>query len=316
MGCKIVVGFKLAQEYQERLHERFPKLDWIFSRSKHETLSEVRNADAFFGWPTDQIIAAGKRLRWLHLLGAGADGFNVETARLRQILVSNNRGVAASNIAEHVLALMLSFARDLPALSHAQQHRRWTKSHELTLFELSGQTLGIIGLGAIGQALAKKANALGMRVLGVRRSSRPVACVAELYSASQIPDMASQCHHVVACLPGTQESNNLINAKIFGAMRPGSYFYNVGRGATVHTEHLVEALDNGILAGAGLDVVEPEPLPEDHPLWGHPRVIMTSHTAGNTASYWARGIVLFEQNLVAFLSGEELVTKVDLQRGY
>lgn len=316
MGCKIVVGFKLASAYQERLRKQFPDLDWVFVHSRQEGLDEVRDADVFFGWPTDEIIEAGEKLRWLHLLGAGADGFSHESVRGRHILVSNSRGVAAPNIAEHVLALMLGFARDMPALYRAQQQKRWTKSRELVLFELSGQTVGIIGLGSIGQALARKASALGMRVLGVRRSQLPVECVDEIYGRDQIAGMVPRCHHVVACLPGTPSSMGVVDAAVFGAMRPGSYFYNVGRGSTVRTEDLLDALDSGIVAGAGLDVVDPEPLPQDHALWAHPRVVMTSHTAGNTEAYWTRGIVLFEQNLEAFLSDVELPTQVDLKRGY
>jgi phosphoglycerate dehydrogenase-like enzyme len=122
--------------------------------------------------------------------------------------------------------------------------------------------------------------------------------------------------HLVACLPETSESVGLINADLFSAMKPGSYFYNVGRGATVVTDDLLRALDNGAVAGAGLDVVDPEPLPPGHPLWHHPKVIMTSHTAGNTPQYWERGIVLFEGNLRNYSAGEPLANMVDLARGY
>lgn len=316
MDVKIVVGFRLEPSYQARLQTHFSSLQWVFTRSKHELLDEVGNADAFFGWPTDEIIGKGRNLRWLHLLGAGADGFSHKGVQARGIAVSNSRGVAASNIAEHTLALMLSFARDLPTLFRAQQDRRWTKSRDLRLFELSGQTLGIIGLGSIGQALALKASALGMRVIGVRRKEAAVDGVERVYRIDQMIEAVADCHHVAACLPGTPGSSGLIDASVFKAMRQGSFFYNVGRGSTVNTQDLLQALDGGWLAGAGLDVVDHEPLPEDHPLWHHPDVILTSHTAGNTEGYWERGIVLFEQNLRAFLADDELVTKVDLQLGY
>ncbi len=140
--------------------------------------------------------------------------------------------------------------------------------------------------------------------------------VERVYRTEQMIEAVGDCHHVVACLPGTPGSSGLIDASVFKAMRQGSLFYNVGRGSTVNTQDLLQALDGSWLAGAGLDVVDHEPLPEDHPLWHHPDVIMTSHTAGNTESYWERGIVLFEQNLRAFLADDELVTKVDLQLGY
>jgi phosphoglycerate dehydrogenase-like enzyme len=131
-----------------------------------------------------------------------------------------------------------------------------------------------------------------------------------------LPQLAGQADHLVACVPGTAESAGLIDAAVFSAMKPGSYFYNVGRGATVVTEDLLRALDQGIVAGAGLDVVDPEPLPQGHPLWRHPNVIMTSHTAGNAPQYWERGIVLFENNLRNYLDGKALGNAVDLARGY
>lgn len=315
-GLSVVIGFGLEPKYVERLKTGFPEVDFRLSRSKAELMDMVGEADVFFGWPTDAIIEAGKRLRWVHILGAGADGFTKALAAERGIVVTNNRGVAAPNIAEHVLSLMFSFARSLPVLARAQREQTWTKSGSLRLFELSTQTVGIIGLGAIGQSLAGKAGALGMKVLGARRSAAPVPGVEEVFTNDRLPELAARVDHLVACVPGTADSVGLLDAKVFSAMKPGSYFYNVGRGTTVVTEDLLDALDNGPIAGAGLDVVDPEPLPPGHRFWDHPKVIMTSHTAGNTEQYWDRGIVLFERNLRSIQTGEPMINNIDLTLGY
>jgi D-2-hydroxyacid dehydrogenase (NADP+) len=312
----VVIGFGLEPKYVERLKAGFSDVEFRLSKSKSELMEMAGDADVFFGWPTDAIVAEGKQLRWMHILGAGADGFDPEPVQRRGIVVTNSRGIGAPNIAEHVLSLMFSFARALPALAEAQRNQVWSKSQHLRLFEISGQSLGIIGLGAIGQALAAKAGALEMKVLGARRSPGSVPGVQKVYSNSELPQLAAQVDHLVACLPETPESTGLIDAKVFSAMKPGSYFYNVGRGATIVTDDLLHALDQGTIAGAGLDVVDPEPLPAGHRLWQHPKVIMTSHTAGNTPQYWERGIVLFERNLRSHKAGEQLINVVDLGRGY
>jgi D-2-hydroxyacid dehydrogenase (NADP+) len=312
----VVIGFSLETPYVERLKAGFPDVEFRLSKSKTELMDMISDADVFFGWPSDAIIAQGKNLRWMHILGAGANGFNAEPVLQRSIKVTNSRGIGAPNIAEHVLSLMFSFARALPVLARAQQAQQWSKSQHLRLFELSGQTIGIIGLGAIGQAIAAKAGALGMKVVGARRSAQPVPGVEHVYGTDQLPQLAARVDHLVACVPETAESVGLINAAVFGAMRPGSYFYNVGRGATVVTDDLLRALDAGIVAGVGLDVVDPEPLPPGHPLWHHPGVIMTSHTAGNSPQYWERGIVVFEQNLRSLGAGKPMRNVVDLARGY
>lgn len=315
-GFSVVIGFGLEPTYVERLKAGFPDVRFLLSNSKAELLELVGDADALFGWPSDAVVAVGKKLRWLHILGAGADGFTKAPVAERGIVVTNGRGIAASNIAEHVLSLMFSFARALPVLASAQREQTWTKSQQLRLFELSGQTIGIVGLGAIGQSLASKAGGLGMKVLGARRSQGAVPGVDQVFRSDQLPELGAKVDHLVACVPGTPDSIGLLNASVFSAMRPGSYFYNVGRGNTVVTEDLLQALAQGTIAGAGLDVVDPEPLQKGHPLWHHPNVILTSHTAGNTAQYWERGIVLFERNLRAFMAGVPLTNTVDLARGY
>ncbi len=312
----VLVGFRLAPEHVESLREEFPQVDFLQSRSRADLFALAPLAEVFFGWPEPELLAGAPHLRWVHILGAGADGIDPGDMERRGVVVTNSRGIGANNIAEHALALMLTFARSLHLLGRAQQRCQWLKSGDLKLFELQGQTLGILGLGSIGQALALKASALGMRVIGTRRSGQATPGVSEVYDSGQTTKVAAQADHLVVCLPRTSETRHAVDASVFRVMPPGSYFYNVGRGWTVQHEDLIAALKSGHLGGAGLDVVDPEPLPKDSPLWQMENVVITCHTAGNTSRYWDRGVPLFAGNLRAFLEGQPLRNVVDVRRGY
>ncbi|MGD9946309.1 MAG: D-2-hydroxyacid dehydrogenase [Burkholderiaceae bacterium] len=312
----VAIGFRLEPALVERLRQRFPTVDFRVSASKRHLLEIVAGAQVFFGWPNDDILAAGQGLRWLHLLGAGADGFSLGAAKERSLQVTNARGVAAPNIAEHTLGLMIGFCRSFHVLARAQRDRRWLKPQDLAATELADATLGIVGLGAIGEALAVRARAMGMRVLGVRRSIQPTPYVDQLFSLEHLGDMAAQSDHLVVCTPQTPASIGLIDRRILQRMRPSAYLYNLGRGSAIVTADLLDALERNVIAGAGLDVTDPEPLPPEHPLWAHPNVVITCHTSGNSNRYWERGIVTFEHNLEAYLQNRPLTNVVDLEQGY
>jgi phosphoglycerate dehydrogenase-like enzyme len=154
-----------------------------------------------------------------------------------------------------------------------------------------------------------------MQVSGLRKSGPAVAGVT-MFKREQLLELAAQSDHLAVCLPGTAATTGSIGSAVFSAMPRGSYFYNVGRGNIVVQDELIAALVSGHLAGAGLDVVDPEPLPSGHPLWHAPNVLLTSHTSGNTDRYWERAVPLFERNLRAFIDGRPLENLVDLRRGY
>ena len=267
--------------------------------------------------PIDDILAAAPRLRWLHQRGAGID--RIATPRLvgSDVIVTNGSGNHAPNIAEHVLALMLAFARQLPALIRSQQAARWEPPSPSQLFELSGQTLAIVGAGAIGSALAPRAEALGMTVIGVRRSaSSPPAGIARIVAIDRIDEALGAADHVAIALPLTAETRGLFSNALIAKMKPGAYLYNVGRGAIVDPAALLDALRSGHLAGAGLDVTEPEPLPADSPLWREPRVVITAHSSGNTPRSYERYQRLLLDNLARWVRGETLLNVVDKRLGY
>jgi D-2-hydroxyacid dehydrogenase (NADP+) len=312
---QVLISFGLTERWVTYLKQAFPGVDFTQSRDKAEMERMAAGADVIYGFRDQELVAKAPRVKWLHYYGAGVDGLSAEHFERHGIVCSNSRGVAAPNIAEHVLAMMLSFARCLPRLQRVQAAEMWVKNNEVTPFELLDKRLGIVGLGAIGQEVAKRALAFGMRVSGVRRGVGAVVGV-KMFRVDQLREMAAESDHLVVSLPGTADTAGVIDAAVFSAMPRGSYFYNVGRGNIVVQADLIAALESGQLAGAGLDVMDPEPLPAGHPLWRTPNVLLTSHTSGNTDRYWERAVPLFERNLRAFIDGKPMENVVDLRRGY
>ena len=192
----------------------------------------------------------------------------------------------------------------------------WGKKADLGLDVLAGKTLCVVGLGAIGRRCAELGAAFGMRVIGVRRSARPVPQVATVYSSDDICRAFAQASAVMVVLPGTDQTRGLIGRRELAALPAGAYLLNAGRGKTVDTDALVESLAAGHLAGAGLDVVDPEPLPPGHPLWAMPNVVITPHTSGLHRTYVAEATEVFLDNLKRFLSREPLAGLVDKTLGY
>jgi D-2-hydroxyacid dehydrogenase (NADP+) len=186
------------------------------------------------------------------------------------------------------------------------------------VFELTGQTVTLAGIGDIGQAVATRAQALGMNTIAVRRDpTRPRPDGVEtIMSIDRLHEALGAAHHVVNSLPLTEASKGMFDEAAFAAMRPGAYFYNVGRGRTVDTDALIAALNSGRLSGAALDVTDPEPLPDDSPLWDMDNVIITAHTAGRTPHMWERVFRLVEQNLERYQAGDPMINVVDLDAGY
>jgi phosphoglycerate dehydrogenase-like enzyme len=239
--------------------------------------------------------------------------------RERGLIVTNTSGVHATNISEHVLAMMLAFARRIPFLVRAQLERTWKDDEgRQGVFELEGQRLLVVGFGEIGQALARKGNALGMRVSAIRRSnaSSVPEYVERTGDVSSLAALLPDADHVAICLPQTNDTIGLFDAAMLGRMKRGSYLYNIGRGPIVETDALVDLLESGHLAGAGLDVTEPEPLPVDSPLWDRENVLITMHTAGATPQFWPRIMAIIIDNARRFQTGEPLRNVVDYDAGY
>lgn len=306
-----------------RLSEAVPDVRFITGKIagplpegiEQATGAAVPNDD---GRALDALLERAPGLKWLQARGTGIEPLLTPAVRASGVAMTNASGNHSINIAEHVLGMMLAFARQFPVLMLNQQARRWGGVSRAKLFELHGQTLAIVGLGDIGRTVAPLAAAFGMQVVGVRRSAggELPPGVSRVAAMADLDEVMAAADHVLLTLPHTPETEGMFGADRFRAMRRGAYFYNIGRGPTVDHAALAEALASGHLGGAGLDVTEPEPLPAESPLWQDPNVIITSHTSGMTPKSFERYLPLLTANLQRWRKGESLLNVVDLKRGY
>ena len=268
---------------------------------------------------TEREFALAPRLQWLHLGLAGVDSAMFPAMRKSKIRVTSSRGLHDETVPLAAWAFVLSFATGLHE-GYCQKHERcWDrKAIVLNRTPLSRQKILIIGAGRIGSGIARLAKQAGMEVWGVRRSKskRPSALFDHLLNPPKLKAALAQADYVVLSTPGGQETEKLIGAAELKEMKPTAYLINVARGSVVDEPALVDALRNGQIAGAGLDVFEQEPLPESHPLYALPNVAMTPHTSGDTPDYAYRAAELFLVNLRRFLTGRPLVNQVDKRKGY
>jgi phosphoglycerate dehydrogenase-like enzyme len=237
------------------------------------------------------------------------------------VAITNASGVHAPNIAEQVMAYMLAFSRHLPRYLRHQLADRWQRDvrsrEDASFVELDGATLLVVGLGHIGEALAHRARAFGMRVEGIRHAAAPpTADVVKIVGLDALDEVLPHADHVCLALPLSAATRHLFDAARFARMKPGAHLYNIARGGLVDEPALIEALQRGHLGGAGLDVFEEEPLPASSPLWQLPNVILTPHVAGVTSRYFDRFAPLLAENLGRWLDGRPLKNRYDPTRGY
>ncbi|WP_084517867.1 D-2-hydroxyacid dehydrogenase [Microtetraspora niveoalba] len=253
-------------------------------------------------------------LRWIHVAAAGVDRLMFDELRASDVVVTNSRGVFDRPIAEYVLACVLAFAKDLPGSWRLQRARRW--EHRVTE-RIDGRTAMIVGTGAIGREIARMLRAVGLTILGAGRTTREGdADFDAVYDSSRLAAVVGDVDYLVNVAPLTPETRGLIGADVFAALRPSARLINVGRGETVDTGALVEALRSGRLAGAALDVFEEEPLPAGHPLWSFPQVLISPHMSGDAAGWRGALADVFLDNLRRYATGAPLANVVDKRLGF
>ena len=256
-----------------------------------------------------------EKLKYVHALSAGVD--NILKTLPEKIPLANSSGVHGTNMAEHVLGFMIMHERKLDESLKAQSRREWKvfSGHDLP-GELFGKTAAVFGLGKIGERTAEVCSALGMRVLGVARTVRKSRFAEKVFSSDDCDYALKEADYVICAMPGTEETRHFFSRARFEMMKPGSFFINVGRGSQVNEKDLAECIRRKIIAGAGLDVFEEEPLPESSELWGLDNVIITPHSAGFTPRYMDRFTDIFCENLKCFIEGKPLPNNVEKKRGY
>ena len=281
--------------------------------------AEAHGADATYA--SAEFLRAATNLVWLQAQSAGVDRWVglPEVRDAERITLTNLRGVHGPAIADHAFAMLLTLTRDLPVHLAGRERGAWRRagSGELTPVALDGRTLLVVGLGGIGTEIARRGHGFGMRVIATRRGDDPSPDFVErVAKPDQLLTLLPEADVVAIAVPLTPETENLFGAAAFAAMKPGSYLVNIARGRVVDQKALVEALRSKKLAGACLDVTEPEPLPPTHPLWKFPNVVITPHVASDAALTDDRSWALFRENLRRFDAGEPLYNVVDKQAGY
>lgn len=318
---RVVLVSSIDDEDRAALREAAPNLELIVGLTPEEALARAAEVDGIdWRYCTPELLRAATRLRWVQIGSAGVERYLAipELREAEGVVVTNMQGVHGPTIADHSMALLLALTRDLPWQADSTRAGGWSREGSgAPVVVLEGRTMLVVGLGGIGREVAQRAKGFGMRVLATRRSDvAPPAFVDRQETPDHLHELLAESDVVVLCVPLTDETEGLIGAEELALMRPGGYLINIARGRVVQTDALVAALDSGHLAGAGLDVTDPEPLPEVHPLRGRMNVLITPHVAGRselTAERW-RAVRL--ENLRRFGLGEPLLNVVDKQAGY
>jgi D-2-hydroxyacid dehydrogenase (NADP+) len=265
--------------------------------------------------PEAEMIQLAPKLKWIQALTAGVDFLPLSQIKEQGIMLTCGRGIHKIYIAEYAIAAMINLARNFHQMFGNQLKAKWDRS--VPQDEIHGRIAGIIGLGSIGQEIARKASTLGMQVIGVKNNPQPLAEVDRVYGPNEMAEVFKQSDYVINLLPGTPATTGLLDKKFFSAMRRSACFINLGRGSTVNQADLIEALRTKTIRALVSDVYEQEPLPEDSPLWHLDNVILTPHIAGVSPQYLDRALDIIRHNLPVYVNRSgTMMNVVDLNKGY
>jgi phosphoglycerate dehydrogenase-like enzyme len=314
---KILVYDHLNEDLRQLIRNAVgPEHTVVFPASREELIEQGKDAEVFYGFCREEAFKAMPKLKWVQSSSAGMDTHLYPALKNSDVILTNAAGLYGTHVADQAFALLLALARNIHHFTRQQGKREWGR-HSRPLIELSGFTIGIVGMGGIGTHMAKRAKGFDMYVISVDpyRTDKPDA-VDELMPMEGIPDLMRRADVVMIACPLTDATYHLINAENLALMKPTAYFINIARGKIVDEPALIEALKQGKIAGAGLDVTEIEPLPKDSPLWEMDNVILTPHAAGGSQHRPRRTIEFFCENLKRYMKGEPLKNVVRKELGF
>ncbi len=330
---KVLSPLQLEEQHWERVRQLSPRLSLSLVEGEDQFLEDLPDAEVVVIWPRPFDLSLAPRLKWIQLISAGLDDFVGHPIMESDIIITTASGIHATPIAEYVLASMLAFSRRFRNMWRLQEKKEWPENRWEILrgAELWGKTVGILGYGSIGREVGRLCQAFGMRVLATKRAAKERrdkghsmlgrgdpqgSVVDQIFDPSQLKEMVQECDFFVVAVPLTPETESIVGREELKAMKGSAYLVNISRGRVVDEEALIEALKEGWIGGAGLDVFAQEPLPQESELWGLDNVILSPHISADTPHYQERFTELFCENLRRYLAGEELLNAVDKQWGY
>ena len=312
---KLVMMWETGPGMAERVRSQVPEYDVTLATEPDRLLREIADADAAFGRLPKGPFLAAKRLRWVQSMGVGFETMLYPEMIESDVVITNTAGAFDAAMAEHVFALLLSLTRGMRAYHELQKARGW--SREAPAIQLAGKTMGVLGLGTIGRAVAIRAKAFGMRVIALDAQVKlPPEGVDAVFGPDRMETVFRESDVIVVALPLTERTKGLVNRERLRLMKRTACVVNVARGPIIAEADLIEALRAGEIAGAGLDVFEREPLPKESPLWDMANVVITSHVAGRSPEGVDNIEAVLVENLRRFARGEPLVNVIDKRLGY
>ncbi|MCC6793106.1 MAG: D-2-hydroxyacid dehydrogenase [Thermomicrobiales bacterium] len=292
--------------------DRYPEVTPLTANTPEEVAERLPQAEILFAWTFPvEFLPLSQKLRWFQVMGAGLERIAAGPALPEGVTITNLKGVFGSSMGEYALAYMLAHTQRIRMIVRNQDAREWVRYDP---GRLEGSTVGIAGLGSIGQEVSRRCAALGMRVVGLKRHAGDVPNVGQVYAFEEIDRFLPECDFLILVLPQTAETIGLLTRDRLRSLKPDCFLVNMGRGSVMREDDLVAALQSGWIAGAALDVFATEPLPPESPLWGMENVYITPHISGTNRPDELVGP--FIENLGRYLRGEPLLYQVDLQRGY
>ncbi len=303
-----------ADAYKKALLPKFPEVS-IHSAQKEEEIGDfIEKADILLTIRiSDKLIKKASKLKWIQALTTGVDYIINLPSLKKEVVITSTRGIHGPQVSEMAFLLMLALNRNFPEVVRNQDKAVWERWPGKLLWK---KKVGILGVGVIGEEIARKCKAFDMKVFGIDIVKRKVESIDIFYGPEDIINVAKEVDYFIIVAPFTPQTEKMVDSKVLSAMKPTAFFLNLGRGEIVDEEALIQALNSGKIAGAALDTFLAEPLPKDHPFWGMKNVIVSPHVAGMSDVYVEQALSIFEENLRRFLQGERrsLINLVEWQK--
>ena len=319
IAVKVLVGALITDKFKEDLVNEFSDIDFLFGQSEQEEINLVEDADIYMGNITREIFLASKKIRWIQCPGTGIDKImSIPEIIDSDVVVTNSRGPHTEPMADHGMAMILTFAHRLRDLWEDQKQHKWDLPfYDEKMIELNGSTMGILGVGGIGSAVGRRAAAFGIDVYGIdidKNSGGPG--VKEIWGLDRLDELLQMSDWFVVSVPYTSETDNLLDITHLKHLKRGGRLIVLSRGGIVNQSDVLELLENGSMSGAGFDVTDIEPLPQNDPLWSHPEVLISPHVSALTSEMWDGRREIFKENLRRYLSNRAFLYVCDKTAGY